>query len=66
MLRRLIALILAVVLGGVALLFSIGGASAEESQCINCHTDLKGLIRLGWEVEKVKPKKKSAEIAGEG
>jgi hypothetical protein len=38
-----------------------------ESECIRCHTNVKGLIRLSWDVEKVKPAKpKSAETSGEG
>jgi hypothetical protein len=41
--------------------------SAAESECVKCHTDAKGLIRLGWEVEKIKGKPvSSAEIEGEG
>jgi hypothetical protein len=37
------------------------------SECVRCHTNVKGLIRLGWEVEKVKPKAgKSAQTSGEG
>ena len=46
--------------------YPTSAATQAESQCISCHTDVKGLIKLGWEVEKVKPKKKSAETAGEG
>jgi len=39
----------------------------SESQCVVCHTDVKKLIRLSWEVEKLRPKKdKSAETLGEG
>ena len=42
-------------------------ATPASSQCVACHTDLKGLIRLCWEVEKIKPQPKtSAETAGEG
>ena len=38
-----------------------------ESQCVVCHTDVKKLIRLGWEVEKIRPKQgKSAQTSGEG
>ena len=38
-----------------------------ESQCVVCHTDVKKLIRLSWEVEKLRPKKdKSTETSGEG
>ncbi|MBN2139756.1 MAG: hypothetical protein JW718_02005 [Desulfovibrionaceae bacterium] len=37
-----------------------------QSQCVQCHTQLKPLIRLTWEVEKIRPKLKSAETAGEG
>ena len=45
-------------------------ASAQEapaSSCVTCHTDVKKLIRLGWEVEKVRGKARvSAENEGEG
>ena len=42
-------------------------ASQSPSQCIQCHTNLKKLIRLCWEVEKIKPQAKgSAETSGEG
>ena len=38
-----------------------------KSECVRCHTNVKGLIRLGWEVEKVKPKQgKSTKTSGEG
>ena len=38
-----------------------------ESQCVVCHTDVKKLIRLGWEIEKIRPKQgKSAQPSGEG
>jgi hypothetical protein len=41
--------------------------SASENQCVKCHTNVKGLIRLGWEIEKIKGKPTaSQEIAGEG
>jgi hypothetical protein len=39
----------------------------SESQCVVCHTDVKKLIRLSWEVEKIRPKQgQSAETSGEG
>lgn len=37
-----------------------------KSQCVVCHTDVNGLIRLSWEVERIKPELKSSEISGEG
>jgi hypothetical protein len=41
--------------------------SVNENECVKCHTNVKGLIRLGWEIEKVKGKPiESREIAGEG
>ena len=41
--------------------------SPNKSECINCHSNLKKLVRLCWEVEKIKPKPKhSAETSGEG
>lgn len=42
-------------------------SSQPNSQCVQCHTDVRKLIRLSWEVEKVKPKqKKSVQTSGEG
>jgi len=39
----------------------------SESQCVVCHTNVKKLIRLSWEIEKIRPKLgKSAETSGEG
>lgn len=50
-----------------SLLFCTVQADENQSQCIQCHTNLKKLIRLCWEVEKIKPKAKgSAETSGEG
>jgi|GEM_PF-2230133 len=41
--------------------------SQLQSECVQCHTNVKKLIRLSWEVEKIKPKqKKSAQTSGEG
>ncbi|MGD8774586.1 MAG: hypothetical protein PVF76_06365 [Syntrophobacterales bacterium] len=38
-----------------------------ESQCVVCHTNVKKLIRLSWEIEKIRPKQgASAETSGEG
>jgi hypothetical protein len=43
------------------------GQSVPVSTCVQCHTDVKKLIRLGWEVEKVRGKPKiSTENEGEG
>jgi hypothetical protein len=40
---------------------------AAENECVNCHTNLKKLMDLSWEVKKIKPKQKlSKEISGEG
>jgi hypothetical protein len=40
---------------------------AGQSQCVQCHTRVKGLIRLSWEVEKLHmPPVRSAETSGEG
>jgi hypothetical protein len=44
-----------------------GDASSAQTQCVVCHTNVKGLIRLSWEVEKLRPKPaRSAETSGEG
>lgn len=38
-----------------------------KNQCVVCHTNAKGMIRLSWEVEKVRPKHGiSSETSGEG
>jgi hypothetical protein len=40
---------------------------AVESECANCHTNLKKLMDLSWEVKKVAPEEAlSREISGEG
>ena len=45
----------------------LAGQPLPVSTCVQCHTDVKKLIRLGWEVEKVRGKPKlSAENEGEG
>jgi hypothetical protein len=45
----------------------LAGPPMPTSTCVQCHTDVKKLIRLGWEVEKVRGKPKiSAENEGEG
>jgi hypothetical protein len=42
-------------------------AMATESECIRCHTNLKKLMDLSWEVKKIKPEQElSKEISGEG
>jgi hypothetical protein len=39
----------------------------ESSRCVLCHADLKKLIRLCWEVEKIRLRPRaSAETSGEG
>jgi hypothetical protein len=48
-----------------------GYAKAEpaevKSECVACHTDVKNLVRLSSEIEKIRPEsRKSAETAGEG
>jgi nitrate/TMAO reductase-like tetraheme cytochrome c subunit len=45
---------------------SVAGESVESS-CIECHTNLKKLIKLIWKIEEMQPKsQKSEEISGEG
>jgi hypothetical protein len=40
---------------------------AGGSTCIDCHTNVKQLIRLCWKVEALKPKRSmSKETSGEG
>jgi len=42
-------------------------AAEAKSECIACHTDVKQLIRLSSEIEKIRPKLgMSAETLGEG
>jgi hypothetical protein len=46
---------------------SINQELETQSQCVACHANLKKLIRLCWEVEKIKPRPaQSAETSGEG
>ena len=61
---------LALIIFGIALLEhqnpSVAGESANSS-CIECHTNLKKLIKLIWKLEEMRPKsQKSQEISGEG
>jgi hypothetical protein len=47
--------------------YPVFAQDASISNCITCHTDVKKLIRLSWEVEKVRGKpQRSAENEGEG
>jgi len=42
-------------------------AAEAKSECIACHTDVKNLVRLSSEIEKIRPEsRKSVETAGEG
>jgi hypothetical protein len=51
----------------LSLVWPAGSQESQTSQCIECHTDVKKLIRLGWEVEKVRGKAAvSEETEGEG
>lgn len=46
---------------------SINKEIDAENECVNCHTNLKKLMDLSWEVKKIKPKQElSKEISGEG
>ena len=50
-----------------AIVCSSVSSQETPSQCMQCHTNLKKLIRLCWEVEKIKPKAgDSSETSGEG
>ncbi len=64
--KKILPLIFA--FGFIAAIISPASFSQEpSSQCIQCHTNLKKLIRLCWEVEKLKPRKgQSSETTGEG
>jgi hypothetical protein len=45
---------------------SVAGESVNNS-CIECHTNLKKLIKLIWKIEEMQPKsQRSEEISGEG
>lgn len=56
-----------VALGVLSLASPLASQEAPTSTCVQCHTDVKKLIRLGWEVEKVRGKPQlSAENEGEG
>ena len=55
------------VYGGLAGAPSAANTSGEVTGCVRCHTDVKKLIRLSWEVEKVRGKPRvSAMTEGEG
>jgi hypothetical protein len=42
-------------------------AAADETECVRCHTNLKKLMDLSWEVKKHKPKTEvSKKTSGEG
>lgn len=59
------SIVTVIVLSGLAV--PLAAQEVPQSQCIQCHTDVKKLIRLGWEVEKVRGKPAvSAENEGEG
>ncbi|RLB83344.1 MAG: hypothetical protein DRH17_02885 [Deltaproteobacteria bacterium] len=46
---------------------SMAKEASAKNECVGCHTNVKKLIRLSWEIEKIRPKPdKSAETAGEG
>jgi len=46
---------------------SLAEEIVAKSQCVTCHTNLRKVIRLSWEIEKIRPKPdKSAETSGEG
>ena len=50
-----------------SLAMPLAAQQTPPDQCVQCHTDVKKLIRLSWEVEKVRGKPKvSAENEGEG
>jgi hypothetical protein len=50
----------------VMILSPIKGAAAE-TECVKCHTNLKKLMDLSWEVKKHKPKTEvSKKTSGEG
>lgn len=51
----------------LSLAHPLAGQETPVSTCVQCHTDVKKLIRLSWEVEKVRGKPQlSAENEGEG
>ncbi len=65
--RMWLAAVLLAVAGFAAPVHSADPVTPGSSQCVTCHTNLKGLIRLCWQVEKIKPQPKtSAENTGEG
>lgn len=65
--RPFIPTLLATALVLCALGLSATGQNPPVSGCVTCHTDVKKLIRLGWEVERVRGKAPvSAETEGEG
>ncbi|MDJ0782408.1 MAG: hypothetical protein QNJ22_10575 [Desulfosarcinaceae bacterium] len=62
-----VALVVVVVTGWVWSAAPDGSYGSGSSGCIACHTDVKQLIRLSWEVEKIRGKPTvSALTEGEG
>jgi hypothetical protein len=59
--KRLIAVFAVSALLGLTIVY----AKAEaKSECVVCHTDMKRLIHLSWEINQVRPKlDKSAETS---
>ena len=56
-----------IVIAALSFACPLAGQEAPTSTCVQCHTDVKKLIRLSWEVERVRGKPKvSAENEGEG
>lgn len=59
------ALAAAVALSSLAM--PLAAQQSPPDQCVQCHTDVKKLIRLSWEVENLRGKPEvSAENEGEG
>ncbi len=49
---------------GLTIVYAKAEIAEAKSECVVCHTDMKRLIHLSWEIEQVRPKlDKSAETS---
>ena len=60
----LIAVLAVSALIGLTTVYAKAEIAEAKSECVVCHTDMKRMILLSWEIEQVRPKlDKSAEIS---
>lgn len=62
--KRLIAVLAVSALLGLTTVYAKAEIAEAKSECVVCHTDMKRMILLSWEIEQVRPKlDKSAETS---